>query len=101
MGPGGSSGEAGGEARRRLADAGYSVLEPRDVASRAGSPKQALRDCAVAALRCGGVALLPGWDQSREARLIETIAGACGVGCHALGWWERRARAFREGRARW
>ncbi len=95
--------EAMEDARRRLLDCGYSAVLPADIAARGRTTievNQGRRHRLVALMRCDGVAELPGWDQVYEARVAEAAAVLCGIGCHALGWWESRAKTFKKIR-RW
>lgn len=93
-GPEGCGRRAIEEARRRLADAGYTVVAPADAvpAHRDDECGAAMRARLSLMLGCAGLAQLPGWDASSGARLEETVAARCGIPCAPVAAWERRAR---------
>lgn len=94
-GPEGCARRAIEEARRRLADVGYTVVVPSDAvpAARDDEGGRSMRARLSLMLGCAGLAQLPGWDASSGARLEETVAARCGMPCAPVSAWERRALA--------
>jgi hypothetical protein len=84
------------EAARLLRAAGYTVTNPAELdAQDAGKTltwEQYMRRDIKALMDCDGVALLPGWTESRGANLETEIAGRLGMKLWGVDGWLRKAQ---------
>lgn len=84
------------EAAAALRAAGYTVTNPAELdAQDAGKTltwEQYMRRDIVALMACDGVALLPGWTESRGANLETEIAGRLGMKLWGVDGWLRKAQ---------
>ena len=58
----------------------------------AASIRQMVDLGAYGELTLDGIALLPGWEQSKGACLERVVAEACGIPCKTVGEWLEDAR---------
>lgn len=81
------------EAREALLAAGYLALVPHDVVAPGTEWGTAMRATVAAMMGCGGVALLPGWQASRGAKVERDVAQAVGITVKGVAGWLEEARA--------
>lgn len=86
--------EAFVKARNELWDAGYHVLIPHDVVSPEASNEQTMQNRIMAMLRCDGIALLNGWEESEEAKFECDVAIFCGLNVQHYQEWLNRATSW-------
>jgi hypothetical protein len=68
---------------RRLRALGYEVINPAEInADPAAEWAQCMREDIAQLVQCDGIALLPGWQNSRGASLEHHIAKALGMRVH-------------------
>lgn len=93
-----------------LTAAGYEAVNPADTEKEntTGAPQSwswYMRRALTLLLTADGVALLPGWDQSRGARIEEELAGRLGMGRADVpswvAWAGQPAPLVRDRRAMW
>jgi hypothetical protein len=76
------------EAERELIAAGYDVINPaRNGLPESATWQQHMRRDIVMLMEADGVALLPGWHDSRGAMIEDRLAGDLGILSDTLGWW--------------
>jgi hypothetical protein len=75
--------EAGG----KVFNAGFHPVNPAAAISAGAEWGQAMREAVGLMLRCDGVALLPGWEDSRGARIEERLAREVGITVKPLEEW--------------
>lgn len=86
------------EAAARLSQAGFAVMDPFDLdplcaeGARHLRPEQHEWECWVRGdlgpmLRCDGLAMLPGWERSRGAKLEQFVALQVGLRVRELEAW--------------
>lgn len=84
------------EAARLLRAAGYTVTNPAELdeqdAGKTLTWEQYMRRDIKALMDCDGVALLPGWTESRGANLETEIAGRLGMKLWGVDGWLRKAQ---------
>lgn len=67
-------------AARRLRELGFDVVNPAEInQDPCASWQQCMRDDIAQLVRCDGIALLPGWESSRGARLEHFIGAQLGL----------------------
>jgi hypothetical protein len=66
-------------AAKMLQESGYEPVNPFDVCPEPASWEEAMRADIKALMDCDGIALLPGWEKSRGARLEKLNADALGI----------------------
>ena len=81
-------------ARARLEDAGYEVCNPAALGFSEDSPWViAMRYVIGEMLRCDGVALLPGWEESKGACIEARLAKDLGMPTRPIEEWLRDRKA--------
>lgn len=79
------------EAAAQLFTAGYEVVDPSTFDDNVGKPwAECLKRDLIALLTCDGVALLPGWPNSRGALLEFAVAHELGMPTHGVPEWLAR-----------
>lgn len=72
-----------------LRAAGYTVVSPPEVAPYRPDWRWSdyMRADIAALVTCDGLALLPGWGESKGARTEVTLAASLGMTVRHVGWW--------------
>lgn len=79
-------------AAAQLVAAGYTVENPADTGVVSGwTWADYLRHDLPLMLACDGLALLPGWEQSKGATLEHFVASQVGLPAWPLDWWLNRS----------
>lgn len=80
------------EAARELSSAASVAVEiPHDTVPADAEWHAAMRLSLRAMLECDGLAMLPGWQQSKGARIERDVALAVGMTVHTVDGWVRMA----------
>jgi hypothetical protein len=76
-------------AENGLYEAGFCPVNPAACIPAATDWNQAMRQAINLMLKCDGVALLPGWKESRGARIEARLAGELGIPVKPIHEWEK------------
>jgi hypothetical protein len=79
------------DAEEELINAGYIVCNPARYAPCDVEWSKAMRMVVAIMLQCGGVALLPDWEESRGAKIEERLARDTGIETLPIAGWLKRA----------
>lgn len=69
-----------GDAAALIADMGMKAVNPMDKIEEGKDWEEYMREDIAKLVRCDGIAMLPGWENSKGARLEFDIAMALGMG---------------------
>lgn len=75
---------------------GYEVVNPADHGEGEYTWVEYMRRDITDLLTCDGIALLPGWEQSKGAFLEVTICKYLGLPYHSVEWWIEAAPPITE-----
>ena len=76
-------------AAKRLEEVGYSVVVPHWFVPATADWQEAMRISVETLVKCDGVALLPGWRESRGAKIEQRLAMGLGMDTHTVVGWVR------------
>ncbi len=84
------------EAQNILMQAGYDVVNPCDLNSISASWEECMKKDIPAMLECDGIALLPGWENSKGAKLELHIAQSICLPIKAIRAWSNNKKFARD-----
>ncbi|MCL2880679.1 MAG: DUF4406 domain-containing protein [Treponema sp.] len=87
------------EAENRLWDGEYIPLNPASIDLELDNWPYAMRRALHLMLRADGVALLPDWKKSREAKIEAALAKSIGMPVHPIAEWMNRKKRRCSGNA--